>query len=91
MRTAIIFIAMFLSLQMLGCDDPCRQLARRICRCEQKMIDRSNCESFRVNNRNRSSVEATEAQENFCIEKLDTCNCAALDRHETEACGFTRE
>ena len=70
----------------VGCPDPCVQLAERICNCEASELERRACRTERITN--QSSIESDDDDLEFCAKKLDTCDCAALDADDLDACGF---
>jgi hypothetical protein len=84
-----------LALAAAGCATPCEELGSRICACQTAGTARDSC-----NRAVRSAVEgadATEAQQDFCDEKLKTCrnpsgDPTACDWMKTEegkiACGL---
>ncbi len=76
-------------MMMIACDNPCKQLAQRICDCEPTRTQRQTCEQFRIIDRDSDAVDPTEAEEDFCIQKLESCTCAALDQNRTDLCGFS--
>ena len=73
-----------------GCQDPCVTLAERICKCETTAEQRRGCIANRVTNQ-QSTVEVDDPDRKFCIEKLTSCSCAALDRNDLDACGFANK
>jgi|GEM_PF-4054121 len=70
-----------------GCQDPCIELAQRICNCESTVIERRACAADRITSQ-QGSVVLTDADRDLCATKLDTCSCAALDENDLDACGF---
>jgi hypothetical protein len=70
-----------------ACQDPCVELAQRICNCESTALERRACISDRVTSQ-QGSVVVTDADREVCVAKLDTCSCAALDKNDLDACGF---
>ncbi len=70
-----------------ACDDPCTELARRICNCEPTSAARSICTTNRITNQ-QGRVVISEADKAFCSEKLDTCTCASMDENRLDECGF---
>jgi hypothetical protein len=75
---------------LLGCQDPCVQLANRICNCEPTPSDRRACQQERITNQ-QSKIELDDADRTVCQAKLETCTCDALDENDLEACGFVPE
>jgi hypothetical protein len=73
-----------------ACPDPCTQLAQRICNCEPTTADRRACVEERVNNQ-RDKIELSDADKEFCADKLETCDCRAIDENDLEKCGFVPE
>ena len=85
----------FLTVLLLGfvatsaaCLDPCDRLATRICECEDSDLARETCRQ-RVELQ-KENLKPSEANKQSCEAALDTCNCAALDRLNLAACGFSR-
>ncbi len=81
----------------MACDDPCKTLAKRICNCEPTNVDRRACEQDRITNQEgggpfqKSKIEITDADREVCAQKLETCDCQAVDQNDLEKCGFVRE
>lgn len=74
----------------VGCQDPCVQLAQRICNCEPTTSDRRACQQERITNQ-QSKIEIDEADRDVCQAKLETCDCKALDENDLDKCGFVPE
>lgn len=74
----------------VGCTDPCVVLAERICNCESTASGRRSCIADRITNQ-QGRVETSEADQAFCTDKLETCDCQAIDENNLEACGFVEE
>lgn len=72
-----------------GCQEPCVALAERICSCEPDEIARRACRDNRIDT--QQGRVPTEAEQEVCVQALDTCTCEALEENRTELCGFTRE
>jgi hypothetical protein len=70
-----------------GCQDPCVELAQRICNCEATVAARRACVADRITSQ-QGSVDVSDADRELCAAKLDTCSCAALDENDLDACGF---
>ena len=73
-----------------GCSDPCTQLAQRICNCELTETARRSCRTDRITNQS-GTVTIDDADKEFCAQKLETCDCAALDNDDLDACGFVND
>lgn len=73
-----------------GCTDPCTQLAARICNCELTETERRSCRTDRITNQS-GNVTIDDADKEFCAQKLETCDCAALDADDLDACGFVND
>ena len=83
-----IFCILLLLLNF-SCAKPCDSLADFICECEDTESQRQECKS-RVE-REKGILEATEQEEEFCDQALDTCTCEELEKNNLAACGFVRE
>jgi hypothetical protein len=86
-KLAVVFGALLSAALSAACQDPCVQLAERICRCERSEAQRRVCRSDRIVQQ-QNNVTIDEADREFCAQKLDTCTCAALDQQDLDACGF---
>lgn len=65
-------------------------LAQRICNCEPTSADRRFCQQERITNQ-QGDVEISDADRAVCEEKLETCDCKAVDENDLEKCGFVPE
>lgn len=74
---------------LVGCGDPCLDLAKKICACETSTIRRQQCE-VRVKGEAEDSTPTAEEQER-CSNKLDSCNCVELAKGNLEVCGLAPE
>ncbi len=75
-------------LSLLGaCDDPCTELARRICNCEADTNSRYACTANRITNQ-QGRIVVSEDDKEFCSTKLDTCTCSSMDENRLDECGF---
>lgn len=88
--TALHVLVATLALAGAGCTDPCVALAERICNCESTATLRRACIADRITNQ-QGRIETSDADKAFCTEKLDTCDCVAVDENNLEACGFVAE
>ena len=75
------------ALASSACQDPCVQLAERICSCEDTASDRSLCRTERIVNQ-QSHIQITDADRDACQAALATCDCNALDQNDLEKCAF---
>lgn len=80
-------VALVFSVVIGGCQDPCVELAQRICNCESTAANRRQCVSDRITSQ-QGNVDINDADREVCAAKLDTCTCAALDDNDLDACGF---
>lgn len=80
--------ALLLAVVVGGCQDPCVELAQRICNCEPTAVARRLCISNRITSR-QGAIEVSDDDRALCSAKLDTCSCAALDQNDLDACGFS--
>jgi hypothetical protein len=90
LRFVVALIPLLAVLAATACQDPCVTLAEHICDCELTTGQRQACRTDRISNQ-QSSVTTTDADRQFCSEKLDTCTCDALDNNDLDACGFVPE
>ncbi len=75
---------------LAACENPCLTLAKKVCACEGVSSEVEDCED-RVE-AEESRIDITEAQEEFCKTKLDTCSCSGLDTPQGQAnCGLSNE
>lgn len=71
-----------------GCNGPCRELANQFCDCEANPQLRAECiQSVDVTEQLR---EVTPEEQEQCMQFLETCTCAAVERRDNQACGLTR-
>jgi hypothetical protein len=85
-----LFAAALIAAAVSACGDPCEDLARRICRCQESALLRAQC-----NTAVRSAAgnhDSTGTEEQRCQEILDarTCTCEAARALDVKACGFAR-
>jgi hypothetical protein len=85
---ALLLPALLGTASVLGCQDPCLELAERVCACERTLLTRAACRRDRITSR---QVETDEQDREFCATKLATCTCLALDENQLELCGFVPE
>ena len=85
-----ILLGILATIWFTGCYDPCVQLAERICACETTEAARRSCRDDRIQSQ-QDLLETTEEEQRVCAEALETCTCDALDRNDTDLCGFTRD
>ncbi len=75
-----------------SCANPCVDLSKKICRCEegdsrqQACIDRVTQEADNL----PADEQPTQAEENRCAELEKSCTCKKLDAGDFAACGLTR-
>jgi hypothetical protein len=70
-----------------ACQDPCVELAQRICNCESTALERRACIADRITSQ-QGRIVIGDADRELCIARLETCSCAALDENNLDACGF---
>ncbi|HEY1101068.1 MAG TPA: hypothetical protein VGF99_19165 [Myxococcota bacterium] len=87
MSRLVVVLGLLALTPLVGCDDPCTELARRICNCEPNSNARYTCTANRITNQ-QGRVEINDADKAFCSEKLDTCTCASMDENRLDECGF---
>lgn len=82
----VVSAALALGVLLTGCGDPCKELAQKICSCEESPNDEQACLD-RVEAES-SNLDLTDAENNVCAEKLDTCKCNKLRAGDLAACGL---
>jgi hypothetical protein len=90
LKLSVLLAPLVAALVGTGCADPCVQLAERICGCEPTDVERRACRADRITGQS-GRVETDEAEAAFCAEKLETCDCRAIDENDLEKCGFVPE
>jgi hypothetical protein len=77
MRRSATFTLLFSALLSLaGCKSPCRELSERLCNCVQQ-YQRTDC--VRLAAERERSVEPSDEDQNFCEQKLETCDLQLLE------------
>ncbi len=90
-RTFAVLLALW-PLVGAGCSiNPCQQLAERICQCELSAAQRQSCRTNRITNQQNQFGFSLDGDADRCTAALETCTCDALDRQQTDQCGFTKE
>ena len=86
----LLLFSMFLVVLLTACD-PCRNLAEKICECEETAAARDACRRSLDVYGNMQSY-STAAKTQICSDVLarESCNCLALRNGEVENCGMTR-
>jgi hypothetical protein len=79
--------ALWVPAVLAGCQDPCIELAQRICNCEPTVLNRRQCVTDRITGQ-QGNVDISDTDRELCVAKLETCSCAALDQNDLDACGF---
>lgn len=91
-RSAATVVLLSLALLGLsGCKGACRELSEKLCDCSNNSVTRELCIQRAANDEARA--EPTAEDEALCEQKLETCDCAALESNEPEAklaCGLAR-
>ena len=87
LRRIGVFAAVAFGLALLGCDDPCLSLSKKICKCEKTQSLQQAC-TRRVQDL-ADSLGATHEQNNHCADLIDGCTCAKLADGDLAACGLT--
>jgi hypothetical protein len=79
----------------VGCGDPCRDLALKICGCGATAEARKTCTSqvqARAGQRQKdASAQQEQAGRDRCASLIDGCSCAALQVGNLQACGLSVE
>jgi hypothetical protein len=77
-----------LPLLATACGGNCRQLNELLCRCRDlTSVELQAC--YAEVRSEESQVEPSTADEEFCAQKLETCDCATLETAEGKrACGL---
>jgi hypothetical protein len=94
----LVAIAM-LSIALLGlagCKGACRELSEKLCDCSTNSVQRELC-IRRVSN-DEAYFEPSAEDEAVCEQKLETCDCRAIENANTpeeaqaakQACGLAR-
>lgn len=78
-------------LLVLGCKNPCKELADKVCSCKSTLTEQHACQT-NINARKRFYEIPRTENEQECQRILDakTCTCNALDLGHIEGCGMTR-
>jgi hypothetical protein len=84
--TAVLSAAL---LALSGCKGPCRELSEKLCDCAISSVAREQCVRLAANSEAR--VTPSTADEEFCEQKLETCDCRQIETDEGKAaCGLSR-
>jgi hypothetical protein len=84
-RSAPLTLLFSALLSLAGCKTPCRQLSEELCNCVPQ-FQRTDC--IRLAAERDRSVEPTDEDQNFCEQKLETCNLQMLeDENQTPSSG----
>lgn len=90
--TTVLSLAL---LGLSGCKSACRQLSEKMCDCFTNSVERELC--VRRASNDEAFIEPTAEDEAACEQRLETCNCAAIDSTDEEeinegkvACGLAR-
>lgn len=70
-----------------ACDDPCVDLAKKICRCSETQTEQQAC--IQRVDADAAEREASADERERCADLLDACTCKALAQGELAACGLT--
>lgn len=70
-----------------SCDDPCVDLAKKICRCSETQTEQQAC--IQRVDADAGEREASAEEQEVCADLIDTCTCKALAQGELAACGLT--
>ena len=83
-------VLLFCSLGMASTAcDPCVALSDLIGDCEPSANGKLACRQER--DLQRSQRDEADADLAVCSAALETCNCDAIENHDWEACGMTRD
>lgn len=86
----MLVLGLAAALSLLACN-PCRDLAEKICECEENSTARDNCRrSLDIFSRLKSFDEASKPDLCREILKSESCNCLAIKDGHVERCGMTR-
>jgi hypothetical protein len=86
---ALVASVLLSALLAAGCGDQCQALADTICGCEPDLRRREACRlDYQTQQQNQPAP--SEDQLGACTAALETCTCDALDRNETDKCGYAR-
>ncbi|MFP2934293.1 hypothetical protein ACLESO_56080 [Pyxidicoccus sp. 3LG] len=74
---------------LAGCKGACRELSEKLCDCSTNSVEKELCLQRAAEEESR--VEPTEEDEVVCEEKLDACDCSAIESEEGKRnCGLAR-
>ena len=78
-------------LAVVGCRNPCEELAKKYCDCRESRADRDACHANMAVRKRHYKIQRTENQE-ACLEILinKTCTCRAVEEDKLGLCGMTR-
>jgi hypothetical protein len=82
----IVLLSCWVTLALLACSNPCKDLAERICACEKTQLERQACRADRITSQERT-IDDADAE--VCSAALDTCTCQSLDENRLADCGFS--
>ncbi len=85
-----LVLLLTLCLGLVGCKSQCRLLSEKLCDCSLNSNERSNCAALAASR--EGSNPATAEQENYCREKLATCDCRLIGTAAGKVrCGLARD
>ncbi|MEM7402611.1 MAG: hypothetical protein AAF310_01135 [Myxococcota bacterium] len=89
---ALLACALLGTSLLLGCRNPCKELADKVCSCKSTLAQQQVCQTNMSARKRFYEIPRTE-NESECQRILDakSCTCKALDRNEIDKCGMTRE
>lgn len=90
----VLFAAGLLALGLGGltaCTDPCLELARKLCECQDTQIARENCIRNAEAAYQQADQDALAQSQSQCADLVDGCDCNDLDTESgKQACGLAR-
>jgi hypothetical protein len=88
-RAEPILVAGLLLSTLLACRDPCRQLAERLCQCQETSVAETACKQQVSQDEGRQQL--TDQDQQVCADLLPGCDCHTIHTDEGKrACGLAR-
>ncbi len=85
----LLSLSPLLALAFYACNGPCESLADKICSCRPNQSEEQGC--LQDVKTAMSHFSPTTSEDEFCDQKLDTCDCEALEAEQYDLCGLTKE
>lgn len=74
---------------LTACKGACRELSEKLCECAVNSVEQQSCEQRAAQEEGR--VEPTAEDEEVCEQRLEGCDCRAIETDEGKrACGLAR-